>query len=1640
MTSKPINLAYLTNKSNTDEVCALVSSLNQISQQRTVSVKTAAVYQGQLQTIATTALQLNQTCKSRSARNSKVLMEIDGNSLRKESVRDLLLACAHTIIHLDSFRSLTKFQSEKLILNILVQLAENTSADKLFSICAWLAIRLHIQPNICSFTTYNDLFLSLAASQVTDSTVNLLTAFVNVLLRLCILEAKAKRRLVNTNTLLLLANALATKIEPAVAKPAMITISKSYKALARLSAGSSGDFLNLASYTLVHPQSDEESTQYSALVNKVLSNSSISESRRQEITELLIGCVMKYTSVEFDSTIPSTIIESLPLQTDCTVSEVEALQILSDLSAQKISKSNVSIVSTEYLRLIDHINVPVFTKGYNKLLKFVLTAKEPLDIRTYKNVAQILSSKGDTKSLGLLSDAIYNIALRSSESLNNSVLTTLLKLCVNVIPSAERTSSRSLIKRQYLLLNTLKEDDISLINEVKDYFICVFADEERKQSILEGSIESGDAKLFLFKVISLCILKTISFSFTEFNDLQQSSFLSLSALKICYSNSSTSKQAATELLRQVSERLQRHSITNSYDIESLAIMFVYGDIFLACTVCSRLPSSEEILTMENLSYPARLVLCLCKCFSLIFYADSNLTQAELSLSQLTKSFQNIDPRITDNDRFDHYVPILMNSFSSLLYYRGYVLESIEIAKLAFSYISEDCYVRTALQITLARSLNHSGFSSEAISIIGEGSDQESDDISEFLDYNIACISVYVENGLLNCAQNSLQNMIKVKSSLMQLNRYERLYYMGCFELSVGLIAFASGNYSYSAVHTKKSIRFFKTIFAASDLPQDLRNWKTLNMHGYSLELLITLYSFLGFSREVLYYLKQHEELQNLLNSPYGLLHEASFKSMFLEIESQNVKEACIHQVEEAEQISYLPDYVTLVAHVAQDLGDAQLIGKAFKVADELIDYVSNNEELDEMISISKDMESLVLADRRASLAVGGKTRCLDIKSFVFRVKSTAHFALKEWDLCRNSLTSAMNIALTKREKLLSYFKYKEYSAEIALSGVCVDKFFNILTDSAFCVPTSTAGIEVGKMGNRCYNANMANTLEALKSICNDVFDIFTDIWTLFKISEVRQVLFGLVRWLTFIAAMTQSSEEEAWKIATLLELAKEMKRLPEQDSGYDCGLELETPISDIEETTHCMDSMIESFKEKVNALPDDYTVVSSHVCSYTGDIYLSKYRADSIPYILRLPVARRHSLDAVEEVLSVDEAIKRLQDIIVLSNVTIKNDAKLSKAKWWKERYALDKELGNLLWQIEDCWFGSFVSFFFSVGDRNKSIEFSKLFNSFLDSHLPSRKRKTRRNKQPQARVSPIISDMFLSLNRWLSRLRDNSSGNEMYDSTALYEDLIYFTLDNLQFQGEQNAYDECEVDHWAVAIQDLISNSFDSNSNSNEQLVLILDTQLASIPWESMVAFQQSAICRVPSMDTLMNCLKRNEEYRLGKISYLLNPSGDLKRTQTTFGPKLKDYNGMVGDIPTEEQIKNLLKSDVFLYFGHGGGAQFIRSGQISTCTELGVACLFGCSSGVINQDGPLYNAYGIPYDYLSGGSPAVITCLWDVTDKDLDLYSEKFLRNWLPSFGSSDDMKTDAGSAVCLARSACKLRYLTGAAPIIHGVPVRL
>ncbi len=504
----------------------------------------------------------------------------------------------------------------------------------------------------------------------------------------------------------------------------------------------------------------------------------------------------------------------------------------------------------------------------------------------------------------------------------------------------------------------------------------------------------------------------------------------------------------------------------------------------------------------------------------------------------------------------------------------------------------------------------------------------------------------------------------------------------------------------------------------------------------------------------------------------------------------------------------------------------------------------------------------------------------------------------------------------------------------------------------------------------------------------------------------------------------------------------------------------------------------------IDIIPAAWNVVSITLSESRQELVLTRYGTGHSPFIVRVPLERNASREADEEEFGFDQGRAEMLEIIAHANSSAhagqEATSKVAKAKWWKDRDDLNRRLSELLQNIENVWLGGFRGVFAQQARQPSHLaRFQKSFQNTLDKHLPSRQKGNRRTKaSPRVTLDPRILELFVGL------------GDPFGENVELEEpltDLLYFVVDILQFHGERNAYDEIDFDSLVLDTLDALRayhqalNGSDARKDSHT--VLILDKSLHCFPWESLPCMKGQAVSRLPSMGCLRDrILAQSKQVAQGrpegvyvnraKGAYILNPGQDLQSTQTTFEEELlqlEGWNSIVNQAPAEEEVKEILeKDDLYLYFGHGSGAQYIRSKTIKKLLRCATTFLMGCSSATLTDVGE-FSVYGPAMSYVIAGSPAVVGTLWDVTDKDIDRFAKSTFEEWglyekeklavveqvvpkTPRRGrrttvtiKEEDIDLhDAGQkkslvqAVAKGKEACHYEYLTAAAVVVYGVPV--
>ncbi|WFD42957.1 separase [Malassezia psittaci] len=413
-----------------------------------------------------------------------------------------------------------------------------------------------------------------------------------------------------------------------------------------------------------------------------------------------------------------------------------------------------------------------------------------------------------------------------------------------------------------------------------------------------------------------------------------------------------------------------------------------------------------------------------------------------------------------------------------------------------------------------------------------------------------------------------------------------------------------------------------------------------------------------------------------------------------------------------------------------------------------------------------------------------------------------------------------------------------------------------------------------------------------------------------------------------------------------------------------------------------------------------------------------------------LPIDRQSRREGEEESLTMDAALEELRRILATSNASVqsaKNVHALEDRKvWWTQRRQLDDELKQLLEAVQSTWIGAFQGLFsepeFSVDSLKKSIE-----SAFERACIGQ-----------QAHKLQFVVDEGAAC--CLASLPADCP-------MEILEDWAHFAMDACQLAGMVIAQDEVDMDELCMDIRNALEEyhaqlrklqSKDHNP-SQPDLFLVLDRELGEFPWESMPFLRSRSITRFPSLHFLAAAGSARRSLRIDRTAYLLNPSGDLIRSEARFSPMLRSnahWRGCIGHAPVvDEMTRALAENDTFLYFGHAGGELYIQPTQLRALSRCATVMLWGCSSGRLKEYGE-YDTDGTPYRYMAAQCPALLANLWDATDKELDGVCEAVLS--LVGLLPSSTSHLTLAQAVAQARSYCKLPYLTGAACVVYGVPV--
>ena len=236
--------------------------------------------------------------------------------------------------------------------------------------------------------------------------------------------------------------------------------------------------------------------------------------------------------------------------------------------------------------------------------------------------------------------------------------------------------------------------------------------------------------------------------------------------------------------------------------------------------------------------------------------------------------------------------------------------------------------------------------------------------------------------------------------------------------------------------------------------------------------------------------------------------------------------------------------------------------------------------------------------------------------------------------------------------------------------------------------------------------------------------------------------------------------------------------------------------------------------------------------------------------------------------------------------------------------------------------------------------------------------------------------------------------------------------------------------------------------SAARNPVIMILDSNVQSLPWESLPSLRQCCqpASRVPSLPYLYALWTAHAGDNESVVSsgvaqdsvfYVVNPDKSLPETEKKLGNAFKawsSWEGVLGEVPQKEQLQNALQGkDAFIYAGHGSGSKYLSCEEVERLKVGAVPLLLGCSSGQLVRMGRTVDPIGVSQSYLIAASPALVGFLWAVTDRDVDKWTVIFLEHWLRDGGQEELLQ-----AVADKRENFQ-HFINGAALVVYGLPLK-
>jgi len=568
----------------------------------------------------------------------------------------------------------------------------------------------------------------------------------------------------------------------------------------------------------------------------------------------------------------------------------------------------------------------------------------------------------------------------------------------------------------------------------------------------------------------------------------------------------------------------------------------------------------------------------------------------------------------------------------------------------------------------------------------------------------------------------------------------------------------------------------------------------------------------------------------------------------------------------------------------------------------------------------------------------------------------------------------------------------------------------------------------------------------------------------------------------------------AANIARMLELAQVSKttsvcllRALEALQGAPLAKMDEPHDAKAEECVEALSHSAAAMQKGVDQLPPDWVICSVSIAPQ-GGVVMSRQQASRPATAVHLKSAR------LDEVLSKFDAFiaQNRRSLGEHSDGAAANLDRDARAAWWEQRQELDDSLHAVLAQLEDALGWGKALLFGEVGGE-PALETAAQVTHRIVAHMAKGERQRKGMKANEVDETVLHACVLAapSLNpaqleeglqcafpdAAAERLKEVAQMIESYSAGAgasraasssasdpngpspismtlaecnkLKVSDLKVELGNMGLSTAGLKKDLAERLHGALNTTPASSTAENKDQEGDGDqialrcpVILVLDERLQRLPWEGMECLRAFPVSRAPSLAFVLahgTSPVAADGIKVSEAFYFLDPEGNLPRTQSALRPLVEDleqrlgWEGTVGSAPPEESVsKELVERALVMYCGHGAGERLIGREIVAKLPRCAAVFLMGCSSGQLHLQGD-FEPSGMAAAYFSAGCPALVANMWDVTDKDIDRFTEESVRAFTDRPGCS------LAEALAAGRLVCKFRGLTGLAPVCYGVPLR-